>query len=281
MRSLTGQAERIDARARPFERALFGVLTRYGLAVARRAVVPGALRRMAAVKDAEGRVVFAKTEEDEDLRRHILDLLLHYGMAAALDAARNAMREAGVFNPERILPERLVADALAGKPIRLRIVQTWRDGIYTRAERLTEATRAMVAESVRGVLSGARTEVPAPSAGELARRLATQFHGKDEEGRDFAFSPTRAELIARTELTQAENTGIYSGYKLAGVRMVEWLAYRDGRSGRRHHERMHGVRKRVGAAFVTPLGNVLSYPGDPTAPIEDTARCRCTVRAVR
>ncbi len=98
--------------------------------------------------------------------------------------------------------------------------------------------------------------------------------------REYAFSPERAALIARTETSIAENAGIFAGYEASGVEEIEWLAFRDGRSGDRHHERMHGKRVKLGDYFILPSGAQMMFPGDSDGPIGDLANCRCTSRAV-
>jgi hypothetical protein len=80
---------------------------------------------------------------------------------------------------------------------------------------------------------------------------------------------------------RAENQGRLAAYEATGVEELEWIAYSDGRSGDRHHERLDGVRIRRGETWRTPLGNRLRLPGDPSGPVEDTANCRCTMRPVR
>lgn len=120
--------------------------------------------------------------------------------------------------------------------------------------------------------------IPAPRRG--SRVLPTERFRTTEGGNLYAFSPERAELIARTEMAQAENTGIVEGYKATGVLGLEWLAYDDGRTGDRRHNEMKGLAVEVGDRFYTPLGNWLRYPGDPMAPIGETANCRCSTRPI-
>jgi hypothetical protein len=190
----------------------------------------------------------------------------------------------------------LVADYLASKEPLLQ-------GIMASAER-------SVREHVRETIATAMGETPRPSTQEIARRIARTIHGKAggrvveriaeggkgilpttrlrTEGVDgerggvvYEFSAERAMLIARTELAQAENTGLVRGYEVAGAEYLQWLAYDDGRSGERHHEKMHHVTIAVGESFTLPSGAELAYPGDPSGPIGETANCRCTVRAFR
>lgn len=183
-----------------------------------------------------------------------------------------------------------------------------------RLQQIMAQTRAAVKESVRQVILTALAEVPRPSTGEIARRIRTLYHGNvggipeidpetgqmreipaplinsrvlptsrvrtDKGGNLYVFSSERAALIARTEMAQAENTGIVNGYEQAGVEYIMWLAYRDGRSGDREHDEMHGVIIRLGEMFVLPDGTRTPYPGWYRLTIKHLANCRCTTRPV-
>src|SRR5689334_13012585 len=92
----------------------------------------------------------------------------------------------------------------------------------------------------------------------------------------------RAETIARTEaqtslhesqqqaMEQAVDTGLVSK---SDVKFV-WRTAHDLRV-RDSHVFMDGQVQDMGNPFISGLGNMLEYPGDPLAPIEDTANCRC------
>ena len=94
-----------------------------------------------------------------------------------------------------------------------------------------------------------------------------------------------AKSIARTEALSAVQTGFDSAYKQAfqaGTLRPEqlqetWFTTRDGRE-RDSHAAMDGqVRPGPGQPFISGNGNPLMYPGDPSAPFEDTAQCRCSI----
>ena len=210
---------------------------------------------------------------EDELRR----LLVRFGSRRIADVAE---KEGAV------IPGTLVRDAIAGKPVRIKVFQEWLRGVGDKAASLASDVRERVRESVRTVLADADQEEVSPTIGELTRRIATTIHAVEPKGggdtdRVYVFSWQRAETIARTEMVQVENTGKMVGFEETGVEAMEWLAYSDGLSGERHHERMDGVVVRLGDSFKTPLGNRLRYPGDPMAPIEDTANCRCTMRPAR
>jgi len=86
----------------------------------------------------------------------------------------------------------------------------------------------------------------------------------------------RRELIARTETTRAANAGANSFFKEWGVTHKEWLSTSDNRT-RKHHASMSGQTVTIEGKFTSGLGNKLRYPGDPDAPLADTAQCRCTI----
>ena len=157
---------------------------------------------------------------------------------------------------------------------------------------LSEEIEAEFKKSMSRAIANWLTEKPTPSMGEIARRIRTNFFVKPEkEGRE-GLKPIkggvglvrtvhgRAELIARTELATARNTGHLQGMEAAGIKYKEWVAVtRDRKSGKRKHHEMDGVRVPVGSNFVLPDGTPMSAPG--IGPIHQTANCRCTVVAAR
>lgn len=97
----------------------------------------------------------------------------------------------------------------------------------------------------------------------------------------------RAEVIARTESLRITHQGGDAAYRQAiasGALSLDqlecsWLATRDPRTRDTHRE-MDGQVRDWGEAFDSPSGALLLYPGDPAAPAEETANCRCC-RVVR
>lgn len=99
----------------------------------------------------------------------------------------------------------------------------------------------------------------------------------------------RAEVIGRTEGLRAAHTGMMATWqqliesgKIDGSDLYRtWLvAMPRGKHPRDFHTEMHLQEVDWGQPFVTGLGNELDYPGDPSAPAEETVQCRCaaTVR---
>lgn len=211
--------------------------------------------------------------------REIATILLRFGMTRAADVANRAAGQV-------IFPGSMLRDAIAGKPVKIKVFEEMRDGIVSRAQNITAQTKNNIREQVRGIITDSTQREKPLTTGDIIRRIATEIDPIDDPespdaGRKVGFSWARAELIARTELTQVENTARVAGFDTTGVETLEWVAYSDGRSGDRHHERMDGKTWRRGDRIKTPLGNRVLYPGDPTAPIEETANCRCTVVPAR
>lgn len=95
-----------------------------------------------------------------------------------------------------------------------------------------------------------------------------------------ALTPYRAALIARTETHAAATYGSIESVREAerelGVRMMkEWIATADDRT-RDDHIAADGQVVGVNEKF-TVGGSLMDRPGDPSAPIEQLANCRCAV----
>lgn len=92
----------------------------------------------------------------------------------------------------------------------------------------------------------------------------------------------RANTIAQTEALSAVHRGkeemfnnaILQGHIAAEQLEGTWVTIQDAL--RRHsHATMHNQKRPHGHMFVSGAGNFLLHPGDPTAPIEEIAHCRC------
>ena len=203
-------------------------------------------------------------------------LLLRYGLRSARSAAQRAGETVGV---DVVIPESFVRDVLAGREVPLRWIERLVRDTEQRVEDIAEETRALIRQTVSAVIRDANAETPKPSSSEVARRIRTTTLATDERGA-YALSSERAIVVAQTELTIAENTGAFEAYREAGVTEIEWLARTDGRSGSRHHERMHGRRVKVGEKFTLPDGARMRFPGDPLGPVRHVVNCRCSVAPV-
>lgn len=264
---------RISAGSKPFAKALAQWLLRFGrLEAAKAAKSPAAYVRG----------VRKQKDDAPKLASDLESLLLRFGLRQAIDASTKAA--GGV-----VVPAGIYRDALAGKKVKIKWFWELREGVIQRVHDITEETKERARASVKVIIAQSLTEETKPSVGEVARRIRTAFTGPgdvEREGRvhtrdaehAYVFSPERAAIIARTELAQAENTGIFEGYKATGVQQIEWIARTDGRSGDRHHELQNGKTVKIGELFTMPSGVRMRYPADPRGPISENANCRCTIR---
>lgn len=290
-------AKAVDNRAESMAARLHRLLLRYARLQARLMVAE--IERSAIVTTVfKSDSLVLKAEDERRVAEQMRRLLVTEGAAAfKLSVGRTIGKGRAVITDQRM------SEFVRAKEIRL--------------QQIMSTTNRDVRNSVRQIILTALSEVPRPSTGEIARRINQTFHGNpggrpertimvdgvpvpvevdaplidsrvlpttrvrlDNGGNLYSFSPERAALIARTEMAQAENEGIVEGYVQTGVEGLRWLAYRDGRSGKREHDEMHRKTVRIGEKFELPDGTRMRYPGDSTAPIRHLANCRCTVAPV-
>lgn len=102
---------------------------------------------------------------------------------------------------------------------------------------------------------------------EMAKVLAAQIS---------TINITRALLISQTEVARASNAGSLQGAIDTGANVTKrWLATRGART-RATHVSANGQKANLDNRFMVG-GSFMKYPGDPQAPIKETARCRCTL----
>lgn len=83
----------------------------------------------------------------------------------------------------------------------------------------------------------------------------------------------RAEVIARTEVIKAANTGHMIAAKTFPYQVTkQWIAADDERTRDSHREVNETSVDEYGK-----FGNGLLYPGDPAGPAEEVINCRCRV----
>lgn len=113
-----------------------------------------------------------------------------------------------------------------------------------------------------------RTLAEGVGAGEGIAKLTDRVNAVYEE-----FPTYRAETIARTEATAANNRGFVEAYEQSGVANAkEWIATGDGKT-RDSHSAADGDVVGLEESFE----NGLKYPGDPAGPASETINCRCVL----
>ncbi len=116
------------------------------------------------------------------------------------------------------------------------------------------------------------------------RSLSTKQIGKMTDRYRERWISFRAETIARTESLGAVHQGSKEMYEQAIEQgeiakddlLRTWLTAQDGRQ-RDSHDFMHHQERAHDELFDSGMGNGLEYPGDPGAPDEEIAQCRCAV----
>ena len=215
-----------------------------------------------------GRVI--KKAVDQEL----LKILLRFGLAQARDSSLRAMNTTKGLR--MLIDPKLLKTKLKSKNFRIKLISRVHDWTTKRAKEIDASTRKMLFDNVRRVLTQAAQLEVAPSMGEVARSIRLQI-----SERGYGFSQLRAATIARFEIRQAETLGRVETFEAAGVKKQKWIAHRDGKSGKRHHELMNGQIQEVGKPFVNPTTKVkLMHPLDPKAPLSETINCRCHIVAV-
>lgn len=145
----------------------------------------------------------------------------------------------------------------------------------------TEATTALLnAVGDRLAAEASQTLAEGLNAGEdmeqLKARLATVF---DADGTQLGDG--RARRIAVTEATRAFNAGtLAAAQALTGPDrplVKQWLTRNDERV-RPTHRNANGQIQLLDDPFDVG-GTPMLYPGDPTAPADETVNCRCVMRA--
>jgi len=137
-------------------------------------------------------------------------------------------------------------------------------------------------EGVHQVLAQAEFEGwSIPQTSDRTRLLFDQWISGGVNPEDFEWMTERlpihrTELIARTELTRMANAGSFNLFKAWDVSNKEWLTAGDS-DVRESHQAMNHQTKLIDEPFISGTDNKLMYPGDPSAPIEETANCRCAI----
>lgn len=114
-------------------------------------------------------------------------------------------------------------------------------------------------------------------------KAQTRDDGGQTDGDPSGLIPTPEnppEILAEITARATANGAQTHVAELAGWTTKTWISMRDGRV-RDTHANMDGQTQPLGSPFVSPSGATLMFPCDPTAPIEETAGCRCGLRTSR
>lgn len=108
---------------------------------------------------------------------------------------------------------------------------------------------------------------------------------RDHEGLtdSTSFVPTTEnppDVLAALIAQAAANAAVVAAASMAGWKYKTWHTRADFRV-RPTHQGMNGQQVLIDSKFVSPSGATLMYPGDPTAPLEESANCRCSVTTSR
>jgi hypothetical protein len=108
---------------------------------------------------------------------------------------------------------------------------------------------------------------------------ATQDAGASGE----ATAPTASNpptLLAQMTAQAVVNSTIFAAVSAAGWTKKTWHSQEDARV-RPTHQALNGTVAAMDAAFTSPSGAKLRFPGDPRAPISEVAHCRCFLQMGR
>lgn len=165
--------------------------------------------------------------------------------------------------------------------------QAWQD-------QMTSALGFTVQQYIQRTAADLASSIDAPSAQTAAADAVTAVYPKvltqiqqwsDETyhnlmTRDIAAGDlaeqvdTAATNLARGVASYARSeTGIQTAGRLGAVWAI-WKTRHDDRV-RNTHRGLDGNKVPYGGTFVTDTGALIRFPGDPEAPIEETAGCRC------
>lgn len=169
---------------------------------------------------------------------------------------------------------RAVRDALGLTPTQAVAVERYRD-LLERGSR-SALGRARRDPDLDPDLEAALGEGERPSAGDV-RRMSGAYRRNTLAAAALALAAFEAQQAQALGEGAALDQAVAAG-SLEPV-IWTWRTARDERV-RPSHRRMEGQQRPDGQPFRSGDGNSLRFPGDPLAPVSDTARCRC-VRTAR
>lgn len=180
------------------------------------------------------------------------------------------------LRPDQIAPR--VREAIGLTRAQRRQVENYRQALRNgsaSALRRQLRDRRFDATVRRGLLGQGADRVPLTE--EQIDRMVERYRQR--------FVQHRAATIARTETTAAVSAGDQEMFQQAidegaiqpdDIKNV-WITAADERV-RDSHRAMNRQERPFGEPFVSGDGNLLRFPGDPSAPASDTIQCRCVIR---
>lgn len=249
----------VDTRTRAMGKVLEQLFNRYRVRLLRDLDRrgPKALLRLGVAK-AE-----AEPITDEEFMRELFAVILRYGLVQASDAAARTVKV--IEGSARL--------GGAGRLVPLKEFRALSAVASIHAREIMRTTQVELSQKIERIIRDATSAAVEPSTRDLVLALREQITEVP------ALSWERAQVIARTELSIAENIGTVAQYEDAGVEEVEWLAYSSPVWPRRH-DLMNGERVKVGDYFTLPSGVKLRHPGDPLGPPGEVINCRCSTAPV-
>lgn len=185
-------------------------------------------------------------------------------MTAALDLvgrvnATSGRREGGLLGLTSTQEQwvRNYADELASSNPRAALARLLRDKRFDAA-----------------VIRAAETGVQIPGA--LRNAMVTAYRNRALRYRGETIGRVEAMASIHEAQRQSYDQAIAKGAVDATAITQTWRTASD-KKVRDSHASMQGQKVGFNEMFISGNGNMLAYPGDPTAPIEDVANCRCHV----
>lgn len=105
------------------------------------------------------------------------------------------------------------------------------------------------------------------------RTLSARLIPKRHAGEKVESYRVRIRTAARTAATSNYNSSAVMSMAERGVTAKKWVARMDSRT-RPDHAHVHGTTLPIDQLFTVGAA-LMSYPGDPAGPLEQTANCRC------
>ena len=225
----------------------------------RRAIRQQWLRAISAVDASQDARVAAERFADLVIRQAIL---AGYAEAGHLKGVFDPTSSAGRFRAERAgIVSRFLVDAQ-------RVRGGFSSGLSARQLRDLRAYAATLEAATLGAIDfGERPTFQSAESRRMLRRV------------ERAMVQQRADLIARTQATAALHLGLEVAVEQTetvgmGRIVRRWVTASDEKV-RSSHATLNGQIKFFNEPFISGNGYQLMRPGDPNAPIQETANCRC------